>query len=48
LSPARTRSGPRDFGDRFDFDRGNATSLALRAATSEGFGVFDAELPWPA
>jgi hypothetical protein len=48
LHPARSRSGPQDFGDRFDFDRGNATSLTLRAATSEGFEVFDAELPWPA
>jgi hypothetical protein len=48
LTPARSRSGPRDFGDRFDFDRDNATSLALRAATPEGFDVFNAELPWPA
>jgi hypothetical protein len=48
LHPARNRSGPQDFVDRFDFDRANASSLALRAATPEGFDVLDAELPWPA
>jgi hypothetical protein len=48
LNPARGRSGAQLFGDRFDFTRRTASSLALRAATPEGFDVFDAELPWPA
>ena len=48
LRPARARSGPQDFGDRFDFSRGDASSLGLRAVTPEGFEVFAAELPWPA
>src|SRR4051794_29908615 len=47
LAPASRRSGPQLFGNRFDFTRGNATSLALRAATPEGFEVLAAELPWP-
>jgi hypothetical protein len=48
LRPSRFRSGPQDFGDRFDFTRGDASSLGLRAVTPEGFEVFAAELPWPA
>jgi hypothetical protein len=48
LAPAHSRSGPELFGNRFDFSRGNATSLVLRAATPEGFEVLSAELPWPA
>lgn len=48
LAPARSRSGPQLFGNRFEFSRGNASSLALRAATPEGFEVLSAELPWPA
>jgi hypothetical protein len=46
--PGRARRGPQLFGNRFDFSRGNASSLALRAATPEGFDVLSAELPWPA
>jgi hypothetical protein len=48
LTPARARSGNQLFGDRFDFARGDASSLGLHAATPEGFAVLDAELPWPA
>jgi hypothetical protein len=48
IHPARGRSGPQLFDDRFDFSRGNASSLALRAVTPEGFEVLSAELPWPA
>src|SRR3954451_10043272 len=46
--PARLRSAPQDFGNRFDFARAGASSLQLRAATPEGFEVLSAELPWPA
>jgi hypothetical protein len=48
LRADRRRSGGRLFGNRFDFSRGGASSLALGAATPEGFEVFSAELPWPA
>jgi hypothetical protein len=48
LHPARGRSGAQLFGDRFDFTRGTASSLALSAMTPEGFAVLSAELPWPA
>jgi hypothetical protein len=48
LHPARGRSGGQLFGDRFDFSRGGASSLELRAVTPEGFDVLDAALPWPA
>jgi amino acid transporter len=48
IHPARGRSGPQLCGDRFDFARGNASSLALRAVSPEGFEVLAAELPWPA
>jgi hypothetical protein len=46
ISPARARSGPRTFGDRFDFDARGADSLAL-AAAADGAPLFDAALPWP-
>ncbi|MEA2380150.1 MAG: hypothetical protein QOH72_121 [Solirubrobacteraceae bacterium] len=48
LRPARSRSGPQLFGNRFAFSRGAATSVGLRAATADGTALFDAELPWPA
>jgi hypothetical protein len=46
LTPARGRSGPGTFGDRFDFDARGADSLALAAAAG-GAPLFEAALPWP-
>ena len=47
LRPARSRSGPQDFGSRFDFDAQGAPAIRLGAATADGTPLIQATLPWP-
>jgi hypothetical protein len=47
LHAVSSRSGPMQFGDRFDFDRLGASALSLRATGPDGAELFGALLPWP-
>jgi hypothetical protein len=47
ISPARGRSGPQQFGDRFDVDIQGRLALALTAADTDGTPLIQASLPWP-
>jgi hypothetical protein len=48
LAPARSRSGPELFGDRFDVDIQGRLALALAVADTDGTPLVQAALPWPA
>jgi hypothetical protein len=48
LAPARRRSGPGEFGNRFYVDRNQADALGLRAGAPGQPPLLEATLPWPA
>ena len=48
LAPARSRSGPQEFGNRFDFTRRGADALGLTVGAPGQAPLVQAALPWPA
>jgi hypothetical protein len=48
LAPARARSGPQEFGNRFDFARRGADALGLTVGVPGQAPLVQAALPWPA
>jgi hypothetical protein len=48
LTPARGRSGPQRFGDRFDVTIAGNSALTLGTADLDGTPLITAALPWPA
>ncbi len=47
LAPDRSRSGPQEFGNRFDFTRGGADALGLTIGAPGQPALLTATLPWP-
>ncbi|HEY6761007.1 MAG TPA: hypothetical protein VI318_16035 [Baekduia sp.] len=48
IGPAQARSGPQQFGDRFDVDNDGHSSLTLGVTDVDGTPLITAALPWPA
>jgi len=46
--PRGPRSGPQEFGDRFDFARHGADALGLTVGVPGQAPLVQAMLPWPA
>jgi hypothetical protein len=47
LTPERSRSGPQQFGARFDFDAQRAPAIRVAATGADGAPLMQATLPWP-
>jgi hypothetical protein len=47
LAPARARTGPQEFGDRFSFTRRGADALGLTVGVPGQAPLVQAALPWP-